>query len=151
MKPGSPTALLQSLTMTDQTAKALAIWKAKTKAKDEAEQVEWIAVEIMKWHNVQARGHDESSRIWAAAVARDQNHYWDFVAEIEWNPLTNWNDWRSVEMKIMEDLELSHEYILVLMKGERQIIGNVRIYMKATLPERCEALYLAYISLHPTL
>jgi len=123
--------------MNDSTA-TLAIWNAK--------QVEWIAVKIMNWHNVQARGHDESSRIWAAAVYRDQNHYWDFVAEIEWNPIRDWNDFRSVELKIMED-----EKMIACYHGNLKSLFPRTDYahMKATLPERCTALFLAFNSLNP--
>ena len=135
MKPGSPTALLQSLTMTDQTAKALAIWKAKT----ESEQVEWIAVEIMKW------------AICGTSKWYEPNTDYVRTAEATWNPLTNWNDWRQVEEKIMEDVELWEE----MMEQNHQLPNkrsfDVYSYWFATLPRRCSALYLAYTSLHPTL
>ena len=127
--------------MIDSTS-PLAIWNAKT----ETEQIDWIAEEIMKWKRNGHLWHQELP--WEAAFLAHPSHTED---EEGWNPIRDWNYFMAVEEKIMGDLELSHEYILVLMKGERQIIGNVRIYMKTTLSERCTALYLAYTSLHPTL
>ena len=118
-----------------ETDKALAIWKAKT----EAEQVEWIAVEVMDWtHNKSCKNpmfNDHGKKI----------EEWDFC------PLTNWNDFRLVEIKIMEDLELWEE----MMEQNYQLTNkrsfDVFSYWKTPLPKRCEALYLAYTSLHPTL
>jgi len=112
-----------------------ATWNAKT----EAEQVEWIAVEIMKW------------AICGTSKWYEPNTDYVRTAEATWNPLTNWNDWRSVEMKIIKEGRLMMEYYDSFSKGCDTAMDVGFRFIEAPLPKRCEALYLAYTSLHPTL
>ena len=126
----------------------LAVWNAKT----EAEQVEWIAVEIMGWKKNQETGYkwrfaDDGTDVYWQWENKDST----FGSRKGWNPLTDWNHWRQVEEKIMEDEELWEE----MMEQNHQLPNkrsfDVYSYWKATPPERGSALYLAYTSLHPTL
>jgi len=58
-----------------------------------------------------------------------------------WNPLTDWNHWRQVEEKVMEDEELVYKFI--------RDFATTDIYMKADLPTRCKAL-VAVLSNSPS-
>jgi len=129
-----------------ETDKALAIWNAKT----EAEQVEWIAVMIMKWRKDGSmwRGEGTAFKVWKTTEI-DRG---EFIHP--WHPLTNWNDWRQVEEKITEDDDLFtkvlHHFVPNFPEDKKDEAGAWQ-YIYAILPERCTALYLAFNSLPPTL
>lgn len=106
------------------------------------QRTEWLATVIMRWFRVKARGRGAGVFIWATQD-RDQNHHWDFAEEIDWNPLSSWDDWRRVEERVMEDEELWEKFA-------DRFPGDFPIdtYMRADLPTRAKALYLAYRQLH---
>jgi len=55
-----------------------------------------------------------------------------------WNPLKDWNHWRQVEEKIMEDGDLFGK--LVMSFGKDLFGQNIIKYLQADLPTRCKAL-----------
>ena len=59
------------------------------------------------------------------------------VMRTTWSPPNNWNDWRMVEEKIMED-EVLHRDFLMKFWNEEEAWG--RKYMKSDLLERCKVL-----------
>jgi len=63
----------------------------------------------------------------------------DDYESISFNPLKDWNHWRQVEEKMMEDAELLTEFCLKFSRiGER--MSSHPLYMAADLPTRCKAL-----------
>lgn len=68
-----------------------------------------------------------------------------------WNPLTDWNYWREIEEKLMEDEELFrkmlHNFVLSFPNEKKDEAGAWQ-YIYADIPERCKALYLAYQSIN---
>jgi len=122
-----------------ETDKALAIWNAKT----ESEQVEWIAVEIMKREKVYME--------WGEIMYRTRK---DRKSCSPFDPIRDWNDFRSVEEKITEDDDLFtkvlHHFVPNFPEDKKDEAGAWQ-YIYAILPERCTALYLAFNSLPPTL
>ena len=73
------------------------------------EQIEYIATKVMKWHlktyAAGAYGH------WLNA----KNEKIHGVGL--WDPLESWDDWRQVELKIMEDRDLWYEYVSRIGSG----------------------------------
>ena len=69
-----------------------------------------------------------------------------FVEIGKFNPLTDWNHWRMVEEKVLEDEELLREFTKLLMaKRMRNLVSSYQqegmfAYMKAPLSERVDAL-----------
>lgn len=65
-----------------------------------------------------------------------------------WNPLTDWNHWRSVEMKVMADSELFEAFLMQIDMG-RGVGWEDRVarLCRAELPTRAKALFLAFHSL----
>lgn len=112
-----------------------AVWNAMS----DTEKVEFLATEIMGWHRVVARGRKlrKDVYIWATQD-RDQDKHWDFAEEDDWNPLTSWDHWRQVELRIMQDEgiwgEFMSQFPFLIEKS----------YMEADLPLRAKALYLSY-------
>jgi len=69
-------------------------------------------------------------RIWFI----DENEFW-------WNPLTDWNHWRQVEEKVMEDEKLLERYVhKVCLFCHAHGLSTV---MRPDLPERVDALLSA--------
>lgn len=71
--------------------------------------------------------------------------YWEsdgeFVVWLEvWNPLTDWNHWRQVEEKVMEDEDLWNWFMA-------DFCDEVTTYVQADLPTRVDALLSALDSL----
>jgi hypothetical protein len=106
--------------------------------------IERLATEVMGWHKVKARSNgNRDAYVWATHD-RDQNEHWDFAAEIDWNPLTDWNHWRQVEKRVMEDEDLWELFCINCCRPKSCLIGN---YMQANLPTRIQALIAALDSL----
>lgn len=111
--------------------------------------IERIAVEVMGWHKVEARGNGNMGKIWATHD-RDQNKHWDYAEDIRWDPTSDWNDFRAVEEKVMEDDFLFRAICtnVVLEKGIKHSgFGATDMYVIADLPTRCRALLAALDSL----
>jgi hypothetical protein len=71
-----------------------------------------------------------------------------------WNPLTDWNHWRQVEEKVMENqtlwLEFRRQYNLWSKQDDFRADNydhHWKVYMKADLPTRCRALLSALDSI----
>lgn len=56
-----------------------------------------------------------------------------------WNPLTDWNHWRQVEEKVMENDRLLYKYIQFFWNKQEQWGQK---FVKADLPTRAKALFL---------
>lgn len=69
-----------------------------------------------------------------------------------WNVLRDWNTWRQVELKVMEDRKLSFAFFNKMWRGSRVKCheDSMEDYAFADLPTRCKALLDAIDSLtHP--
>jgi hypothetical protein len=100
--------------------------------------------EMMGWHKVKARGNgNRDVYIWATRD-RDQNIHWDFASEIDWNPLTDWNHWRQVELEMMET-----GWRGSLRSHFLEQFENIAEYIEADLPTKVSRLIAAHQSLHP--
>lgn len=121
------------------------------------EQIEYLATKVMGWHEGKARRcgvcrwwWDESEENYMGARYARCDDY-DEV----WNPLTDWNHWRQVEEKVMEDEKLWRRFILKLVTAtDTQFISNPEIVIKeitkADLPTRVSALIAAHKELTPS-
>ena len=69
-------------------------------------------------------------------LINDNDYQW--IDKRFWNPLSDWNHWRQVEEKVMEDEELWEKYWNMLWADNG--FNNVLAGMKADLPTRCKAL-----------
>ena len=60
----------------------------------------------------------------------------------DWNPLQDWNHWRQVEEKMMEDVGDNDTYYREYLKYFECPNADdcIVLYMKADLPTRCKAL-----------
>lgn len=120
----------------------LAQWDAKA----DQQKVEWLATNILKFHrrNVGAYGME----VWSEYSEGPVSGRADRVIGV-FNPLTDQNHWRQVEEKVMENDNLWMEFIKrITIEKERVVmlpweIGMID-YMKADLPTRARALYLAF-------
>jgi hypothetical protein len=110
------------------------------------EIIERIATEVM--------GREKKERPWNEQkdIASFKGPWWlppkrtdgTYYSVKIWNPLTDWNHWRQVEEKVMEDEYLFGEYLDNICNEEDD---NEIAVMKADLPTRCKAL-LAALSSH---
>lgn len=57
-----------------------------------------------------------------------------------WDPLTSWDDWRMVELKIMEDEELEFEFLSEIDVGLEDHSHICAKFLKADLPTKVSAL-----------
>ena len=64
-----------------------------------------------------------------------------------WNPLTNWNHWRQVEEKVMEDEQLWRRFVSSFCYEQAE--PSVEEYMVTDRPTRCRALLAALSSTKP--
>lgn len=125
-----------------------------------AELVEAVAVEVMGWEK-RLSSYVECRY----CKVRDQKSYQWWSQDMEpilypvwcgkWNPLTDWNHWREVEEKIMEDDKRLRIFLDVLepKDGEEDEWGGwhaaLMAYLKADLRTRCVAAILAVRSASP--
>lgn len=111
----------------------------------DTEKVEWLATEVMGWHK-------------ATIQKTERSFYWfeekmmSPVAMPYWNPLTDWNHWRQVEEKVMQNPDRFKAFVkqleIVCEPSMQQSSWTIaRLYVRADLPTRARALYLAYQSL----
>ena len=106
----------------------------------DTEKVEWLATEVMGWKRMP---YQEVPQEWVCdgktmAICRD------------WNPLTDWNHWRQVEEKVMEDEDLFDEYrgqLFDLARAESpHLLTGAESMIRSDLPTRGRALYSAFQS-----
>ncbi len=104
------------------------------------EQLEYLATEIMEWEIIaHGPGYEDLHPIVKNATGYVTQH---------WNPLTDWNHWRQVEEKVMEDEDLWEEFAQHLFGNESCRI-QLWLHMKADLPTRVSALISAHQELYP--
>lgn len=111
------------------SADPAAAWKAMT----DQQKVEWIAVNIMKWHV-----HKEYPEWWNAEdkyTGFAIQHYNQPWYRETFQPMDDWNHFRMVEEKVLGD-DLLRPLLL-------HQFDSVTIYICCDLPTRCLALYLA--------
>lgn len=82
-----------------------------------AQKIERLAVEVMGWTGIVLE-----------TMPKD------------WNPLADWNHWRQVEEKVMEDTELANIFLWPDPHSMQQ-------YIEADLPTRVDSLIAALDSL----
>jgi hypothetical protein len=78
------------------------------------------------------------------ALGKTTYLYWNGKKDVIWNPLVSWDDWRSVEEKVMEDEKLFTEWVWTIAtpgKNARPVSMEV---CEADLPTRCKALIAAH-------
>lgn len=93
---------------------------------------------------------------------KKKNPYYDWERETDegggwtswehWNPFINWNHWREIELKILEDEKLFGTLQLKFCKDSsnlEQVVASAFHYTKADLPERVAALIQAHKQLNP--
>jgi len=116
----------------------------------DAELIEAVAKEVRKWRRHQ--GAEESGWWGPCRVFSGEGWICDYV---DWNPIFDWNHWREVEEKIMEDDKRLRIFLDVLepKDGEEDEWGGwhaaLMAYLKADLRTRCVAAILAVRSASP--
>lgn len=128
-----------------------------TSALTDEQIVERLANEVMAWHK---DVRDSGRSMWVNADNYGMGYtesYFNQAScsmDFAWNPLTNWNHWRDVELKVMEDEKLWAEFSLVIdsystgyMKRSDGSLTFNNKYMEADLRTRCLALLAALDSL----
>lgn len=114
------------------------------------EQIEYLATKVMGWQEISDR-HCRFCKWWAnhekGTVIAKRGCSEDHLEEFD--PLDNWNHWRQVEEKVMEDAELfdkfqSHKH-WTTSKG----VSWMQWYMAASLPVRVDCLISAHQELFP--
>jgi hypothetical protein len=92
--------------------------------------IAWLAVEVMGWHYI--KNGAIADGWWADFRLR---------SKLSWNPLTNWNHFRQIEERLMEDGKSE------LLKRYLKYFEGKGHYMGSCLLERCQALLSALDSL----
>lgn len=117
MKPPAPTAS--------------ALWDSMS----DEQKIEWLAVEVMGWEHGFCRDEGDADTDFFTESG------WFFEngneeAGEEWNPLTDWNHWRQVEEKFLEEAT-EDQLIEYTEQLNRKNMNRTRIcenMMKADLP-----------------
>jgi len=66
---------------------------------------------------------------------------WKEQVDYNWNPLKDWNHWRQVEEKLMEDWRLMRKFFESYQDGYAQFRNDsIEKYLQADLPTHCKAL-----------
>lgn len=97
--------------------------------------IDRLAVHVMGWHL------DEDGRY------LDWKHRRWYGEENPWNPLIDWNHFRQVEERVIEDEDLAEEYLFALEPEDDGWERLAWILLKADLPTRCKAVLNAFDSL----
>ena len=114
-----------------------------------AELVSAVAVEVMRWTALKGKMFQDEKKRFHCTNKKCHD------CSCNWNPLTDWNHWREVEEKIMEDDKRLRIFLDVLepKDGEEDEWGGwhaaLMAYLKADLRTRCVAAILAVRSASP--
>lgn len=109
-----------------------------------AELVEAVAVEVMRWTALKGKMFQDEKKRFHCTNKKCHD------CSCNWNPLTDWNHWREVEEKIMENEPLWHCYVHCLLDATQNMWKNTeKRMMKADLRTRCVAAILAVRSASP--
>jgi hypothetical protein len=114
------------------------------------QKIAYLAEKVMGWHKVR---RDSGRDMWANEDDYGMGYVQNYLNEASrtmdfmWNPLTDWNHWRQVEEKMMEDGILFSAFMesFVINSMPRFSISE---YLDADLPTRVDALISAHQSLH---
>jgi len=104
------------------------------------EQINYLATKVMGWREMNGSWPNGKTKFRCFDPLCKQF----ILLGRDWNPLTDWNHWRQVEEKVMEDEHLFKMYIfdIDIGKGSTGIVAcNV---IKADLPTRVSALISAH-------
>lgn len=129
-------------------------------------RIAYLATEVMGWQMVvcQRKGHDRTEDYafcsgWTPALdvmfgcfhnIPFKDGFAMHYRSGDWNPLTDWNHWRQVELEVASKGNLIMDYADELVKENpefRASSGSI-MTIAADLPTRAKALYLAYQSLN---
>ncbi len=117
--------------MTNSSQTPSALWDSWA----DQQKREWLAIEILGMIRV----HTQSPFLF------DKN---GMGRPADWNPLIDWNAWREIEEKIMEDEQLFTEWVWTIASPGMNARPVSLEFCEADLPTRARALYLAYSSLN---
>lgn len=116
------------------------------------EQIEYIATKIMGWRREDNAWFDATTNDFQGLVESDYRE--------DFRPLTDWNHWRQVEEKLMEDAMLFARFIQQAWCNKPKNIPDTKetihpksmraigCIMNTDLPTRCQALIAAHQSLN---
>lgn len=119
--------------------------KRKSSAYDymtDQQKVEWLATEVMGWKLDELRFAASYAFTDGTRKLTSKTYYW--------NPLTDWNHWRQVEVVACNNHRLWHEFMHNLginTTGTTVPSDCSKMYVRTPLELRARALYLAYQSL----
>lgn len=118
------------------------------------EQIRYLlATEVMGWKLMDYDTGDYGTKDeWLGDASSNDGWSWEGRGgdseAWDWNPLTDWNHWRQVEEKVMEDETLWHYSLKKLGAITGDIDHHIGIYMEAHLSVRCRAVLAAWDSLN---
>jgi|CXWL01.1.fsa_nt_gi hypothetical protein len=115
--------------------------------------IEKLAVDVMGWQNVWCmKCHNTGMHLGKYRMPCRDCASWRGLGLTlpprPWNPLTDWNHWREVELKLMEDETLWHDFLKALSAITGDITHHIGVYMEADLPTRVSALISAHQELY---
>lgn len=123
----------------------------------QAEEIDYLATKVMGWTKGKVRTrlqktewdgrkHVPAHKVECWVIAEDE-----YVFDFE--PTADWNHWRQVELKVMEDTNLLNAYVhnLLVMQGsygidEKMVVSATSIL--ADLPTRVASLISAHKQLY---
>ena len=137
-------------------------WDAMT----HEQKVEWLATKVMGWRRGKPDEHGylfEDEDAWYEPDEDEPSYSADGCDRTDgmtaWRPMTDWNHWRQVEEKVMEDDDVfaHHMAKVIVLQWQKENGNTISIssrrggvtfrrtlsLMRADLPTRCKALYLA--------
>lgn len=118
--------------------------------------IERLATDVIGWTLVEEEEYQRRLKEYEDDPWLKNNEYRRAILPQIFNPLTDWNHWRQVEEKIMEDRKILESYIeeVVGVLLTRHIVefqkGNfssAALMLLADLPTRCKALLAALDSI----
>lgn len=103
------------------------------------DKIEYLATKVMGWKKYDRKGY----KMWHFPVETG-----GAIRRSHWNPLENWNHWRQVEEKVMEDCHLWTKFSFIFAEDPEMGNGLMIEYMHADLPTRVSALISAHQELY---
>lgn len=106
--------------------------------------IEWLATKVMGWKKKPLpRSLSRTNWWWQGEVPTEFTAF-GYRNKLDWNPLADWNHWRQVEEKVMENQALFMDWMLAMDKAKRNVsLSIVFSYLSNDPPVRAKALYLA--------
>lgn len=111
------------------------------------EQDEYLATKVMGrcWHKYDNQMDGKYDKFYGICclckhgVSKKEQHMQE-----TWNPRLDWNHWRQVEEKVMEDEQLAESFVYKILRP-----GIPQSLYRADLPTRVSALISAHQQLNP--